>query len=174
MKTIILLLACILPCMLNAQKRELSMKKAKGEYVNGKYLYLDQEDQPFSGILYAKYPNGNFISRQNFENGLGNGTWTNYYENGNIKEVGTYDNNKVKGPIKKYNEQGAMIAEGTYDEWRVRVGQWTYYDSKGYIVRIEDYGKKGDYRDVEAYYNTGQISKMWYDDIMKRKEVFID
>ncbi len=174
MKIFILSVSFIISLTLHAQKKELSMDSTKGVYVNGVYLYLDQNGEPFSGILYARHPNGNMASRQNFSNGIGMGTWINYHENGMIKEKGTYDRNKVKGPIKKYNEEGQLIAEGTYDDWRVRVGQWIYYDHAGHIILTEDYGLKGDYRDVKEYYDTGQISENWYNDIMKRKEVYID
>ncbi len=145
----------------------ISMSAAEGKYVDGTYRYFAKgADKPYTGVLYAKYPNGNYQSYQDFQDGIGQGTWINYYENGNYKEIGTYQQNKVKGPIKKYHPNGKLAAEGNYREWRIRVGEWKYYDQKGNLIKTENYGKIGDFRDVEGYYQRGEISKRWYEQII--------
>ncbi|MEP0985644.1 hypothetical protein [Ekhidna sp.] len=145
-----------------------SMSDVNGSYADGVYRYIENGDTSFfNGSLYAKYDNGNFQSWQEYEKGVGEGHWINFYENGNLKEWGTYIQNKVEGPIRKYFENGLLKAEGTYREWRVRVGKWTYYDESGKRIKIEDYGVKGDFRDVVEYYKRGDISKTWYESILE-------
>lgn len=145
-------------------RQEVSMGETEGKIVNGVYKYYKKgEDKPFTGILYATYPSGKILSRQEFVDGVGQGTWINYYENGNFKEVGTYEQNKVEGAIKKYYENGQLKSEGTYREWRIRVGEWKYYSTKGELTKTVNHGKKGDFRDVESYYKNGDISKSFYD-----------
>ncbi len=68
--------------------------------------------------------------------------------------------------IKKYYPSGKLQAAGTYRSWRIRVSEWTYYDENGQVVKTEDYGQKGDFRDVEDFYQRGEISKAWYEEVM--------
>lgn len=104
-------------------RREISMEDASGKSSEGIYRYYAKGDnKPFTGILFAKYANGNYSTWQEFEDGVGQGKWINYYENGNYKEVGYYNNNLVEGPIKKYYEDGNLKSEGNYKDWRVKIG----------------------------------------------------
>lgn len=179
MKQFILILLLISSFTLTAQQREISMNDTElrrevsmndteGKVENGVYrYYVRGENKPFTGILYGKYPNGQWLSRQEYVDGVGQGTWINYYDNGNLKEVGTYEQNKVEGKIKKYYRNGQLQAEGTYREWRIRVGEWKYYDEKGKLIKTVNHGTKGDFRDVKAYYESGQITKAYYEKLMK-------
>ena len=85
-------------------RKEAAMSEVTGKTSGGVYrYYLKGESAPFTGILYARYDNGNYASWQEYVDGVGEGTWINYYQNGNYKEVGTYRQNRVEGPIKKYH-----------------------------------------------------------------------
>lgn len=148
------------------RRKELSMTEVTGKTSNGLYRYYAKgESQPFTGVLYAKYPNGQLSSCQEFVNGVGQGSWINYYENGNYKEVGTYEQNLVQGPIQKFHPNGRLQAEGRYKDWRIRVGTWKYYDEQGRLLKMEDYGEKGNIEEVKAYYERGEISYSWYAEI---------
>lgn len=148
-------------------KREVSMANTTGNSSSGIYRYYAKgEDKPFTGVLFAKYPNGNYISWQQYVDGIGQGKWINYYENGNYKEIGYYNENRVEGPIKKYYEDGTLKAEGEYKDWRIRVGTWKYYDENGQLESTIDYGKKGSIVEVQEYYDRGDISYSWYSDIL--------
>lgn len=171
MKAVILIgIFCSICMHVHSQPAELSMSQTTGKTYQGKYTYFSNEtNQPYTGILYAKYPNGNYISRQDFKNGIGNGSWTNYYENGNISEQGTYVDNRVEGPIIKYYDTGIIKSKGMYREWRIRIGEWEYYDTGGQLKEIINHGDYGDYRDVEVYYRDGDISKAYYEKLKKSK-----
>lgn len=108
-------------------------------YKVGRIYYENGETTPFSGVLYGKYPNGNFLTKQEYKNGIGNGIWINYYEDGTIKEVGNYTDNRVEGPIVQYHPNGKIKAKGTYKHWKKKVGIWTYYDKNGILITTEDY-----------------------------------
>lgn len=150
------------------QQEMVSMSDSYGKTIDGKYRYFKNgENQAYSGVLFAKFPNGNYNSIQEFKNGIGDGTWMNFYENGNQKEVGTYQQNKVAGAIQKFYPSGKLKAEGTYREWRIRVGEWIYYDEEGKILKKENYGERGDFRDVEELYKAGDISKSYYEKVKR-------
>jgi len=147
---------------------EIPMSQTNQKYADGKWRYYEKgSSEPFTGILYGKYDNGNLLTRQHFVNGIGEGKWYNYYENGNLREAGTYIQDRVEGPMKKYDENGQVRAEGMYKDWRIRVGKWKYYDANGQLLKIVDHGERGDFRDIEEMYKNGDISKRRYDQLMK-------
>ena len=150
-------------------KRELSMADATGKSSDGIYRYYAKGDnKPYTGVLYAKYPNGNYSSWQEYVDGIGQGKWINYYENGNYKEIGNYTNNLVEGSIKKYHENGNLKAEGNYKDWRIKVGKWHYFDQDGKHISVQDYGEKGSIEEVQEYYERGEISYQWYANILSK------
>lgn len=150
-------------------RTEISMNDATGKTTEGVYRYYAKgEEKPFTGILYATYPNGNYESWQEFEDGIGQGEWINYYENGEVKEIGHYEQNRVEGPIQKFHSNGQLQAVGEYKDWRVRTGEWKYYDENGILLQTVDYGEKGDISEVEEYYSRGDIPYSWYRDILTK------
>lgn len=93
------------------QRQERSMSEVTGKTIKGKYRYFVKgESTPYTGVLYAKYPNGNLNSWQEYVDGIGQGKWINYYENGNYKEIGYYEQNLVQGPISKFHPNGVLKA----------------------------------------------------------------
>ncbi len=148
-------------------RQEASMSAVVGKNVDGVYRYYAKGSSvPFTGILFAKYENGQYSSWQEYVDGIGEGKWINYYENGNFKEVGHYRQNKVEGPIKKYYVDGTIKAEGTYKDWRIKIGKWYYYNPSGGLIRTVDYGTKGSIEEVNAYFERGEISRTWYRSIL--------
>lgn len=101
---------------------------------NGAKYCIKGTDNPYTGFLYAKYDNGQVLSVQQFENGVGNGIWINYDPEGNKECQGTYVNNRVEGPVTFYYENGSVKSTGQYRDWKRPIGIWTYYDRKGKVV----------------------------------------
>lgn len=177
MKNLLFILLINLPLLAFSQKElsmgevegrtELSMGEVNGKTTKGIYRYYAKgETTPFTGILYSKHANGQTDSWQEYVNGVGQGKWINYYENGNFKEIGYYEQNRVEGPIQKFHPNGILKAEGNYKNWRIRIGEWKYYDSKGKLLKAEDYGTQGSIQEVQAYYDRGDISYGWYSSIL--------
>ena len=68
-------------------------------YKLGSVYYKIGTTIPFTGILYGKYDNGNFMTKQEYINGIGNGKWTDYDPLWNKICEGTYKDNKVEGAV---------------------------------------------------------------------------
>jgi len=149
------------------ERQELSMSEVNGKSTNGIYRYYAiNQTEPFTGVLYAKHPNGKTSSWQEYIDGVGQGKWINYYPNGNQKEIGYYEQNKVQGPIKKFHSNGKLQAKGQYKDWRIKINKWTYYDTNGEAIKTIDYGDKGSIEEVQAYYDRGEIPYSWYAQIL--------
>lgn len=150
-------------------RQELSMSDVSGRTSEGVYRYYAQgASEPFTGVLYASHDNGNVSSWQEYIDGIGQGKWINYYENGHYKEIGHYEQNRVEGAIQKFHPNGALSAEGNYKEWRIKIGEWKYYDEDGKLMKTVDYGKKGSIEEVQEYYDRGEISYSWYSSILSQ------
>jgi antitoxin component YwqK of YwqJK toxin-antitoxin module len=156
--------------MEDAESREsLSMNEVTANSSDGTYRYYAKgAKEPFTGILFSKFSNGQYDSYQQFVNGVGQGQWINYYENGNYKEIGTYEQNKVTGPIKKFHDNGELAAEGNYKDWRIRVGNWNFYNLEGKLIESTDYGEKGSIVEVQEYFDRGDIPYSWYSRIFSQ------
>lgn len=174
---IFLAIALLLPMMVKSQnilsmeqveqRQERSMSEVSGKMDRGGYRYYAAgASTPFSGVLYSKHSNGQISSWQEYEDGIGQGTWINYYENGNFKEIGHYEQNRVEGEIRKFHPNGELKAKGTYKDWRIKIGLWEYYDNAGRLVKTADYGERGNIEEVQEYYRRGEISYSWYAKIL--------
>ncbi len=110
-------------------------------YKLGSVYYKTGTKTPFTGILYGKYSNGNYQTKQEYVNGIGNGKWVDYSPEG-IKECeGTYKDNRVEGPVRFFYENGNVKSEGQYLHWKNPIGIWKYYDKKGNLVHTMTYTK---------------------------------
>ncbi|XLS30276.1 toxin-antitoxin system YwqK family antitoxin [Flavobacteriaceae bacterium M23B6Z8] len=101
--------------------------------------YQKGSDKPFTGLLYARYDNGELQSVQQFVDGVGNGTWTNYDPDGRKESEGTYKDNRVEGPVTFFYENGSIKAKGQYVHWKNPIGWWIFYDRQGNIVSKRRY-----------------------------------
>ncbi len=150
MKKLILFTYCI--CLLSVvacgQKKQpmapdstamFAMSETVVKYNNGQKYYIKGTDKPYTGFLYARYENGELMSVQQFENGVGNGIWINYDPYGRKECQGTYVNNRVEGPVTFFYEDGSVKSKGQYREWKRPIGLWIYYDRQGNIVSRMNY-----------------------------------
>jgi len=74
-------------------------------------IYLLNEEDPYSGIVFDDYPNGQREYEGLYNNGKPNGNLVYWYENGNIKREGRLKNGSP-------------------------IGRWTYYKPDGSIQKI--------------------------------------
>jgi antitoxin component YwqK of YwqJK toxin-antitoxin module len=108
-------------------------------YKLGSIYYEIGTDQPYNGVLYGKYSNGNYMTMQEYKNGVGNGKWIDFDPMGNKVSEGTYVNNRVEGPVKFFYENGSLKSEGQYLHWKKPIGKWTYYDKDGNVAHVMTY-----------------------------------
>ena len=77
-------------------------------------LYLLDSDDPFSGIIYKEYSNGQREYEGSYKKGVPNGALIYYFDNGLIMREGILKNGSPEG-------------------------RWTYYNSDGSIKEIKDH-----------------------------------
>ena len=127
-------------------KINLSDNISSVEVIKGKYNF---NGEPFNGVLYSNFPNGNIKEEGTFINGEGKWKW--YDENGNVELEGiriNYNENKVnimttKEGLTYYMEEpfngilfnnysdGKIKEEGTFINGE---GKWKWYNQNGDIV----------------------------------------
>ena len=101
---LILFIAC-------SEKPEIHISKTV--QFEGKIYLLDSED-PFTGILFNEYSNGQHEYEGSYKKGVPNGTLIYYFENGLKMREGILKNGSP-------------------------AGRWTYYNSDGSIKEIKDH-----------------------------------
>ena len=77
-------------------------------------IYLLDSDDPFTGILFNEYSNGQREYEGSYQKGVPNGVLTYYFDNGLKMREGILKNGSPKG-------------------------RWTYYNSDGSIKEIKDH-----------------------------------
>ena len=145
MKTIFSLsIILILSNFLNAQEvNDVKLVAMADTYQNayklGSIYYETGSDEPFTGVLYGKYDNGNYMTMQEYKNGVGNGKWIDFDPYGRKVCEGTYRDNRVEGPVTFFYEDGSIKSKGQYLHWKRPIGKWIYYDKEGNVVSTMTY-----------------------------------
>ena len=106
---------------------------------HGYQYFQNGSDQPYTGVLYGKYDNGQIMTLQEYTDGIGNGIWIQFNPDGTKDEQGTYVENRVEGPVIRYWEDGSIKAKGQYRHWKQPIGKWIYYDREGNVVHTMTY-----------------------------------
>ncbi|WP_462429777.1 toxin-antitoxin system YwqK family antitoxin [Fusobacterium varium] len=119
MKKLIVMIAAMLmlSCGNNLKEIELSSLESKDGV-----FYEKGVEEPFTGKVTAKYPDGKKMMESYWKNGKQDGKQKQYYEDGKIKIEGTFKNGKADGVIKVYDTTGKVILQ---EEWKdgERVGK---------------------------------------------------
>ena len=110
----------------------------------GGLKYAPNDDEPYTGIVFDFYKNGEKKLDGNYRKGLMNGEWTYYHENGqiyvqgrfidgdgsNLSELSGIPFNGRTGRWTSWHENGQKEAEGTYKDGELD-GKWTYWYDNG-------------------------------------------
>ena len=178
-------------------QREVDLEKL--EYDDkSKLVYLEGENEPFTGIAKQYYedknlkvevtyqngkiegkgkeyyPSGKVKSEAFFVNGLLQGKSIGYYENGNIEYEENYKDGKLDGLIKEYYENGNIEYEENYKDNELDGLLKKYYEN-GQLYIEENY-KDGKLDGEIVYYDeNGNIeSKAIYKDGELDKVIDVD
>ena len=178
-------------------EREVDLEKL--EYDDkSKLVYLEGENEPFTGIAKQYYedknlkvevtyqngkiegkgkeyyPSGKVKSEAFFVNGLLQGKSIGYYENGNIEYEENYKDGKLDGLIKEYYENGNIEYEENYKDNELDGLLKKYYEN-GQLYIEENY-KDGKLDGEIVYYDeNGNIeSKAIYKDGELDKVIDVD
>lgn len=142
-------------------EREVDLEKL--EYDDkSKLVYLEGENEPFTGIAkdYYKdkslkiefpykngkmegrgkeyYPSGKFKSEAFFVDGLLQGKSIGYYENGNLEYEENYKDGELDGPAKEYYENGQVFIQENYKNGELD-GESLNFDENGNLKSKEVY-----------------------------------
>ena len=159
-------------------EREVDLEKL--EYDDkSKLVYLEGENEPFTGIAkdYYKdkslkiefpykngkmegrgkeyYPSGKFKSDAFFVDGLLQGKSIGYYENGNLEYEENYKDGELDGPAKEYYENGQVYIQESYKNGELD-GESLNFDENGNLKSKEVY-KNGELVE-SSNKNIGEVS----------------
>jgi len=70
------------------------------------YIYIGDEENPYTGKIVAKYENGNKKWEVNYKNGIKAGIQIDWYANGEKMLEGVYINGKKEGTWSKWDNEG--------------------------------------------------------------------
>ena len=89
------------------------MLSAQQITVNSNGLYLDENNNLYTGIYKEYYPKGNIKTEMSLRNGLKDGITTIYFENGKKNEIRSYKKGEMHGTWITWNELGVKLPRPT-------------------------------------------------------------
>jgi antitoxin component YwqK of YwqJK toxin-antitoxin module len=119
--------------------------------VNEQGLYLDENNDPFTGIFKEEYSDGQIKLEIEFKEGLLDGKYTLWFENGQVNEVRFYKAGLKEKIWRTYNKQGIEIAEAGFLN-NQKHGKWLIWDDTG-SLRYDMYFREGKRSGVWKIYN---------------------
>ena len=118
--------------------------------------------EPFTGVVFDRYPSGAKKLRRSvvegraeglwvewyesgtvrylatWAEGRGDGVWTYFHPNGEVREQATVVDDMYTGPAEGWHENGRKAFEGVH-EANERVGVWRFWSEDGALDRTEHY-----------------------------------
>jgi antitoxin component YwqK of YwqJK toxin-antitoxin module len=95
----------ILLSFLSCTEKEVIDDKIQKE-IDYEFIYVGDEENPYTGKIVAKYENGNKKWEVDYVNGIKEGIQTDWYPNGEKKLEGMYINGKKYGVWIVWDEKG--------------------------------------------------------------------
>lgn len=95
----------MLSLFISCSDKEASTDKIQTE-TEYSYIYIGDEENPYTGKIIAKYENGNKKWEVNYVNGIKEGIQTDWYPYGEKMAEGMYKNGKKSGIWMMWDEDG--------------------------------------------------------------------
>lgn len=97
--------------------------------------------EKYTGIYIVRNPhNHRLFFKCNIENGILVGDTYSYYPNEQLMRQAYYLKGRFQGYSISYYSNGIIEEIGCYCNFK-KVGTWSYYDTNGELLKIEDYGQ---------------------------------
>lgn len=80
------------------------------------HFYLENRDEPYSGVCKMFYKNGQLKVERELVNGKNNGFYRSFSETGVLLEEGTFLDNRHQGWFSYYDETGDLIIAVEYNQ----------------------------------------------------------
>ncbi len=93
-------------------------------------LYVDQEENPYSGLVRQTGSNSEIMALGNLEKGQKHGLWLEWHENGKLKSKCGWKNDRYWGEFKVWHDNGKIKALGQTSDGEVD-GRWTSFYRSG-------------------------------------------
>lgn len=143
----LLIIVCTIPLLLVGGKYLYSQtdKKVMIHELEdrGGLAYLPKSDKPFTGTVYAYFPDGKTVYlKSDFVNGKQHGEYIEYLKNGRINYKRSYSNGRENGEWIEYFNDGKIRKKSNYKNGKLH-GEWVTYFNNG-KVRVKGQYKNGD------------------------------
>ena len=95
----------LLLLFVSCAEKEVSDDKIQNE-IDYFFIYVGDEENPYTGKIIAKYENGDKKWEVNYKNGIKEGIQTDWYANGEKMLEGMYKNGSKEGTWSKCDKKG--------------------------------------------------------------------
>lgn len=131
--------------------------------------YKPNQQDPFSGTVVRRYPDGQKSRKGKYLDGLQSGSWTSWHRTGEIQGYSTYNRGLLDGEAISFYPNGQKARQGSYAAGQP-VGEHAAWMENGEILEKGSYknGKKhgpwitdrlGTIAERTDYYNEGVLVK---------------
>lgn len=137
MKYLILILCCL--CFWSTEAQVIP----DFQYQNGKY-YAQNSSNPYSGVIYQYHDNGEKKAEIILLSGKIHGQYKEWYSNGKLKSAKDFDNGLRDGLFITYHKDGKSPAVKGYYVQGIPFGDWSHFNKKGDLIKLEEYDAEGE------------------------------
>ena len=112
--------------------------------------------QPFTGVIFALYLNGDTVFTKPYTNGKEDGMHKNYYPNKQIAEIRTFNNGWKIGEHIGFHENGKRKFQYHFkdDKYEGNIKEW---DENGLLFKDMNYANGQEYGSQKTWYSNGKI-----------------
>ncbi|MEA3317825.1 MAG: toxin-antitoxin system YwqK family antitoxin, partial [Bacteroidota bacterium] len=124
MKKNIIIISFLFVCFSTAFTQEI--------HRNSKGLYIDKNNELFTGLYIEYYEDSSVLSKINISKGIQDGLTILYFDNGSKMEIRSYKKGKKHGKWLNWNLDKIKIAEARYKN-NIKHGKWYIWDNNGVL-----------------------------------------
>lgn len=134
-------------------------------YSDAQRAFVDPASQePYSGPIIVKYPDGTPETVGNLKAGREEGTWSDFYEDGTKSSAGDFADGQEHGPWTYWWDNGKVEAEGEYDQGKM-TGRWRDFYPDGTLASDGSYvNGRAEGKWLMHDEETGVTATVWYRD----------
>ena len=104
--------------LVSCSEKEVSEDKFQKE-IDYVYIYVGDEENPYTGKIIAKYENGEKKWEVNYKDGIKEGIQTDWYPNGEKMLEGMYKNGKKEGTWTMWDKNGKKTEIVFKEGWEI-------------------------------------------------------
>jgi len=129
-----LIISLLFGCSQPSVKFDNLEDRLENYFDNGHLILVKGE--PFSGVAFDEYENGNIFIEASIKNGIPHGKYERYSEYGQLLEKVNYNDGERDGPYESYHDNGQLSAKGNFKDGEVDGAYESYHDN-GQLMSID-------------------------------------